>query len=155
MFDDLNGIHDDIEAFTAGLGLHCFPGFVSDAVPSILWESEDTLESWKDFLELARNSEVPFVTMSSAELEGEELEELVVSFERAGFEHAEELEEARQLRGCLRRLGFIQLGFPCQGVMFVCELTTSWYDNFRQLQEAVGEINNPLPGEAGAEEDEH
>ena len=57
MLEDLTSIHDDMLAFTHGLGLRRFHGYIPDEMPSVLWDGEDINESWKDFVELARASE--------------------------------------------------------------------------------------------------
>jgi hypothetical protein len=154
MVQDLTGIHDDMCAFAQGLGLRRFAGYVPDEMPSVLWEGEgqDPAESWKDFLELARTSGSSFVTMNSAALEADDVDLLMSELRRSDFSRDEDLETARQLRGYLGRIGFIQLGFPHQGVMFLCELSTEWYEGYKALQEMADDLGGIMMD--GSEEDE-
>jgi hypothetical protein len=156
MLEDLSSIHDDIHAFTQGLGLRRFHGYIPDEMVSVLWDADDVHESWKDFLELARASGAPFITMNSVQLEGDDVEILVSELRRSNLSREEDMEMARQLRSHLGRTGFIQLGFPYQGVMFLCELSTEWYEGYQALQEMADDLGGiMIDGSAdGSEEDE-
>jgi len=154
--EDLTSIQDDVHAFTQGLGLRRFHGYIPDEMPSVLWDNDDVNESWKDFVELARASGAPFITMNSVQLEAEDVDFLLSELRRSSFSREEDLETARQLRTYLGRIGFIQLGFPCQGVMFVCELSTEWYEGYRALQEMADDLGGIMTDRStdGSEEDE-
>ncbi len=156
MIEDLTSIHDDMHAFTQGLGLRRFHGYIPDEMPSVLWDGEDVNESWKDFVELARASGAPFVTMNAVHLEADDVEILLSELRRSSFSREEDMETARQLRLHLGRIGFIQLGFPYQGVMFLCELSTEWYEGYKALQEMADDLGGiMIDGSAdGSEEDE-
>jgi hypothetical protein len=156
IFEDLSGIHDDMQAFTQGLGLRRFHGYIPDEMPSVLWDSEDVHESWKDFLELARASGAPFVTMNTMQLEGDDVDLLLAELRRSSLSREDDLETARLLRAQVGRTGFIQLGFPYQGLMFLCELSTEWYEGYRALQEMADDLGGiMIDGSAdGSEEDE-
>jgi len=39
----------------------------------------------------------------------------------------EDLEEAAGCGSFIGKVGYLQLGFPCQGVMFLYEISTPWY----------------------------
>lgn len=158
MLDDLTSIHDDIQAFTQGLGLRHFPGYIPDEMPSVMWdgEGEDVIESWKDFVELARASGAPFITINSVQLEADDVDFLLSELRRSSYSREEDMETARQLRSYFGRIGFIQLGFPYQGVMFLCELSTEWYEGYKALQEMADDMGGiMIDGSAdGSEEDE-
>src|SRR5208337_3435289 len=113
MLEDLSTIHDDIEAFTLGLGMRRFHGYIPYEMPSVFWDSEgsanDLHESWKDFLELAKASGAPFVTMNIVQLASDDVEFLLSELRRSSFSREEDMETARQLRSYLGRVGFIQL----------------------------------------------
>lgn len=155
--EDLTSIHDDMNAFTQGLGLRRFHGYIPDEMPSVLWDSDDVNESWKDFLELARATGAPFITMNSVQLEADDVDFLLSELRRSSLSRDEDLETARQLRSYLGRIGFIQLGFPYQGIMFLCELTTEWYEGYKALQEMADDLGGiMIDGSTdGSEEDEH
>ena len=140
MIDDLSGIQDDMHAFAQGLGLRKFHGYIPDEMPSVLWDSDDANESWKDFVELARASGAPFITMNTVQLEAEDVDFLLAELKRFSISREEDMETARQLRPYYGRVGFIQLGFPYQGVMFLCELSTEWYEGYKALQEMADDL---------------
>jgi hypothetical protein len=156
MLQDLTSLHDDINAFVQGVGLRRFHGYIPDEMPSVMWDSDDVLESWKDFVELARASGAAFLTMNSVQLESDEVEFLLSELRRSSFSREEDVETARQLRAYYGRIGFIQLGFPYQGVMFLCEISTEWYDGYKALQEMADDLGGiMMDGSAGgSEEDE-
>jgi hypothetical protein len=156
MIEDLTAIHDDMLAFSQGLGLRHFHGYIPDEMPSVLWDGEDVNESWKDFVELARASGAAFLTMNSVQLESDDVELLMSELRRSNFSREEDLETARQLRKHYGQLGFIQLGFPHQGVMFLCELLTAWYEGYKALQEMADDLGGiMIDGSTdGSEEDE-
>jgi hypothetical protein len=67
--DDLAGLKDDMIAFVEGHGMKRFHGYVDgEEVPSVIWKSQDNPESWKDFVELAKAANAPFLTMDSLRL---------------------------------------------------------------------------------------
>jgi hypothetical protein len=158
MLDDLTSLQDDVNAFTQGLGLRRFAGYIPDEMPSVLWDGdgEDASESWKDFLELARASGAPFITMNSVQLEADDVDFLMSELRRSSYSRDEDLETARQLRSYYGRVGFIQLGFAYQGVMFLCELSTDWYEGYKALQEMADDLGGiMIDGSTdGPEEDE-
>lgn len=62
--DDLTSLKDDMTAFIEGHGMKRYQGYVSDDVQSVLWDGGENPESWKDFVELAKASSAPFLTMN-------------------------------------------------------------------------------------------
>ena len=156
MIDDLTSIHDDMQAFTHGLGLRHFYGYIPDEMPSVLWDGEDVNESWKSFVELAHSSGAAFITMNTVQLEADDVDLLMAELCRSSLSREDDMETARQLRRNLGRIGFIQLGFPYQGVMFLCELSTEWYESYKALQEMADDLGGiMIDGSAdGSEEDE-
>ena len=66
--DNLISLKDDMVAFIAGHGLRRFNGYITDEVPSVIFEDEDP-DAWKDFVEHAKAAGTSFVTMSEVTLE--------------------------------------------------------------------------------------
>ena len=95
--------------------------------------------------------------MNSVQLEADDVDLLMSELRRSSFSREEDMETARQLRSHFGRIGFIQLGFPYQGVMFLCELSTDWYEGYKALQEMADDLGGiMIDGSAdGSEEDEH
>jgi hypothetical protein len=134
--DDLHSLKDDMIAFIEGQGMRRFPGFVDyEEVQSVTWKSQDNPDSWKDFVELAKAASVPFLTMDSWRLEREELDAMIQRLSMAEFASDEDLEDARWLRTYVGKTGFVQLGFPQQGVMMVYEASTPWYERYQHILE--------------------
>ncbi len=134
--DNLAGLKDDMIAFIEGHGMRRFHGYVdSEEVPSVMWRSEDNPDGWKDFVELAKASGAPFLTMDSWTLNREELDELLRRLGNSEFANDEDVDEARWLRSYADKTGFVQLGFAHQGVMMVYEASTEWYDRYQRLVE--------------------
>ena len=46
--DNLLSLKDDMVAFIEGHGLRRLPGYVTEDIPSILWESQNNPDAWKD-----------------------------------------------------------------------------------------------------------
>jgi hypothetical protein len=139
--DNLISLKDDMVAFIVGHGMRTMNGYVSDEVPSVLFEEENP-DGWKDFVELAKASGAPFLTMSEAVLEKSDIATLIEEIRDQMFpdDESPEVEDAEKLLRHVGKIGYLQLGFPCQGVMFLFEVATDWYDRFQDLMETVGDL---------------
>ena len=139
--DNLVSLKDDMIAFIAGHGMRRMPAYVSEDVPSVLFE-EETPDSWKDFVEHAKATSAPFLTMSEVVLEKSDLAILLEQIREQNFpdNEAPELEDAEYLVRHVGKTGYLQLGFAHQGVMFLFETATEWYDNFQELMETVADL---------------
>ena len=51
--DNLTALKDDMIAFIAGHGMRRLPGYVTEEVPTVLFE-EDNPDGWKAFVEHAK-----------------------------------------------------------------------------------------------------
>ena len=80
-----------------------------------------------------------FITFSEMTLEREELDSLIEEAGEMNFpdEEASELVEAQWLRKYSGMLGYIQLGFVYQGLIFLHETTTEWYERYQALLEDI------------------
>lgn len=141
--DDLAGLKDDMVAFIAGNGLRRFSAFVPDDVSSVMFEEENP-DGWKDFVEHAKATIVPFVTMSEVVLEKADIETLIerTRVHRFPDEAGQELDDAQYLLKYVGRTGYLQLGFAYGGVMFLYETTTEWYERYQQWLEAVTDMGS-------------
>ncbi len=140
-------------AFTEGHGMRRFHGYIPDDMQSVLWDGNDNPESWKDFVELAKACGAPFLTMNAVLLERADLDYLIRRLERSSYVNDEDLEEARWLRTYLGKTGFVQLGFPFQGIMFLCEISCEWYDRYQRLLELADDFGGIQIEES--DEDDH
>ena len=146
--DDLSNLRDDMIAFIEGHGMRRFPGVVEfEFVPSVVWKAGNNPDSWKDFVELAKASGAPFLTMDAARLQREELDDLLERLSSAEFggpEDGVDLEDVRWLRTYVGKTGFVQLGFAHQGVMMIFEASTEWYHRYEHFIEMIDEMGVPM-----------
>lgn len=142
--DDLLSLKDDMIAFIEGHGMRRLPGYVGEDVPTVMWEDNADPDNWKDFVETAKAAGAPFVTMSDVALEKEDLELLVEELQDLDYPHDEsaDVEEAQSLVNYVGKVGYIQLGFVHQGVAFLHESSTSWYERYQQLLESVDDFSD-------------
>jgi len=152
--DDLTAMKDDMIAFTEGQGMRRFFGYVeSEEIPSILWESGPNPDGWKDFVELAKSSGAPFLTMHSWTLDREELDRLAQRLTDGEYTAEEDLEEARWLKTYIGKTGFVQLGWAYQGCVFVYEAGTEWYDHYQRLRELADDVGGFMIDEPDQDEE--
>jgi hypothetical protein len=139
--DNLISLKDDMVAFIAGHGLRRMNGYVTEDVPSVIFEEENA-DSWKDFVELAKAAGAPFVTMSEVVLEKSDIAILLEQLRDQTFpdDDSQEMDDAERLVNHVGKVGYLQLGFAHQGVMFIFEIATDWYDSFQNLMETVTDL---------------
>ncbi len=142
MPDDLSSLKDDMNAFILGHGLSRFQGYVTEEVHSVMWDPKDNPDSWKDFVELAKKAGSQFLSMDEEVLQRDELDYLVQRLQHASYPSDEDLDEARWLRNYIGKTGFIQLGWPHQGIMFLFEVTTEWYERYQHLLDLVEDFGS-------------
>lgn len=145
--DNLATTKDDMIAFIAGHGMKRVPGRAGDEIPSILWEDENNPDSWKDFVETAKASGAPFITMSESVLEKDDVEILIEEVQDQGYpieidSGSSEIDEAQSLVNYVGKIGHIQLGFAYQGIMFLHEISTEWYEHYQQLLDSVDDMGS-------------
>ncbi len=139
--DNLVSLKDDMVAFIAGHGMRRMPAYVTEEVPTVLFEEENP-DSWKDFVEHAKAAGAAFITMSEVVLEKTDVAVLIEQLRDHTFSDDEEidLDDAEALIKHVGRTGYLQLGFAHQGVVFLFETSTEWYDRFQDLMEAATDI---------------
>src|SRR5271166_6326235 len=154
--ENLLPLKDDMVAFIEGHGLKRLPGYVTEDIPSIVWEGQENPDAWKDFVEMAKHVGSPFVTFSEMTLEREELDALIEEAGEMNFpdEEATELVEAQWLRKYAGMLGYVQLGFVYQGTVFLHETTTEWYERFQTLLEDIEAFQDIVIDDAHAHDDD-
>jgi hypothetical protein len=150
--DNLSSLKDDMTAFIEGHGMKRYFGLVSEEIPNVAWESADNPDGWKDFVELAKGAGSTFLTMNAAELEKEELDFLIERLRNANYPNDEDIEEALWLRTYVGKVGSIQIGWPHQGVMFLYEVATEWYERYQRLMETSEDFGGIVFDEPDQEE---
>ena len=154
--DNLLSLKDDMVAFIEGHGLVRLPGYITEDIPSVVWEGESNPDAWKDFVEMAKRVGAPFVTFSEMRLDREELDHLIEEAGEMNFpdEEATELVEAQWLRKYAGMVGYIQLGFIHQGIVILHETTTEWYERFQSLLEDIESFQDIVIDDSHPLEDE-
>jgi hypothetical protein len=139
--DNLISLKDDMVAFIAGHGMRRLNGYVAEDIPTVIFEEENP-DGWKDFVEHAKAAGAPFLTMSEVVLEKSDIVILLEQLRDQSFtdEDTQELEDAEYLIKHVGKIGYLQLGFAHQGVMFIFEVATDWYDSFQSLMETVTDL---------------
>src|SRR5215831_17234165 len=154
MEQNLNTLKEDMIAFVEGHGMRRFNAYVSDEVPSVNWTvDEDHPDAWKDFVELAKSSAVNFVTMNHVDLDKEDVDLLINRLQEIEYMNEEDVEEARWLRKFVGKVGFLQIGFPCHGVVFLYEVSTDWYETFQRLESEADDYDGILIDDSDQEEE--
>jgi hypothetical protein len=151
--DNLISLKDDMVAFIAGHGLRRFNGYVTEEVPTVLFE-EDNPDGWKDFVEHAKECKAAFITMSEVVLEKADIALLLEQLREQNFpdEDGPELDDAEYLINHVGKTGYLQLGFAQQGVMFLFETSTEWYERFQQLMESVTDLGSVIVDDRDSDE---
>src|SRR5882757_2862955 len=143
--DNLISLKDDMVAFIAGHGMRRLNGYVTEEVPTVIFEEENS-DGWKDFVEHAKAAGAPFVTMSEVILEKSDIAILLDQLREQSFpggpdsDVGPEIDDAEYLVNHVGKIGYLQLGFAHQGVMFIFEVATEWYDSFQNLLETVSDL---------------
>jgi len=123
-------------------------------VHSVMWDPRDNPESWKDFVELAKKAGCSFLSMDEEVLQRDELDYLVQRLQQAAYPSDDDIEEARLLRAYINKTGFLQLGWPHQGIMFLFEVSTDWYERYQRLLDLVEDFGT-LTVDGPEQDDEH
>jgi len=140
--DDLHNLKDDMTAFIEGHGIRRFPGYIGDELPTVVWRQDDNPDAWKDFVELAKASGAPFLTMEDEVLAKDELDFLIDRLKDGTY--SDDLDDARWLRSYIGKTGFLQLGFAHQGTLFIYEVSTEWYERYQQVLETAEALGGLL-----------
>jgi hypothetical protein len=151
--DNLISLKDDMVAFIAGHGMRRLNAYVTEEVPTVVFEEENA-DGWKDFVEHAKAAGAPFVTMSEVILEKSDVAILLDQLRDQSFpdEASEDLDDAEYLVNHVGKVGYLQLGFAHQGVMFIFEVATDWYDSFQSLMETVSDLGGIIVDNRGSDE---
>jgi hypothetical protein len=151
--DDLTLLKDDMTAFIEGHGMRRFPAYVSEDMTTVMWEPGSNPDSWKDFVEVAKASGVAFMTMNAVLLDREDVDFLTDRLKHSYYSNDEDLEESRWLKSHIGKTGFVQLGYPYQGIIFLFEVSTDWYDRYQRLLDLADDVGMMI--DEPDQDDEH
>ncbi len=153
--DNLALLKDDMIAFIEGHGIRHFPALIPEEASRVWWNDPTNLDSWKDFVEMAKTVNAPMILMDEDEMETETLEILLEELQALANqdELVVDMEQAHQLLHHAGKTGHLELAFAHQGFLFVHETVTKWYAQYRHLVETL-ETMEDVFGEDEDEEDD-
>ena len=81
--------------------------------------------------------------MSEVVLEKSDVAILMDQLREQEFDDSDvqELDDAEYLVNHVGKIGYLQLGFAYQGLMFLFETSTEWYERFQELVDRVTEFS--------------
>src|ERR1700679_282641 len=114
--DNLISLKDDMVAFIAGHGMRRLNGYVTEDVPTVIFEEENP-DGWKDFVEHAKAAGAPFVTMSEVILEKSDIAILLDQIREQAFPNdaSEEIDDPEYLVNNVGKGAILHPGFAHQG----------------------------------------
>lgn len=154
MVDDLHQLKDDMNAFILGHGMQRFSAYVSDEMPSVMWDGESNADSWKDFVELAKASGIAFLTVNDETLEKDDLDFLIERIQNSSNMSDDDMDEAKWLRAYVGKVGFIQIGFAYHGTIFLHETSTEWFERYQQLLDTADDFGRLLMDQEDLSDDD-
>jgi hypothetical protein len=154
MVDDLHQLKDDMNAFILGHGMQRFSAYVTDEMPSVMWENENNPDSWKDFVELAKASGIAFLTVNDETLEKDDLDFLIERIQNSSNMSDDDMDEAKWLRAYVGKVGFVQIGFAYHGTMFLHETSTEWFERYQQLLDTADDFGRLLMDQEDLRDDD-
>jgi hypothetical protein len=134
---DLSSRFDDIVAAAERQGLLVYPGYVADDLPAIWWQGDP--DDWPDFLGIAKAEGVRTLVVGRIVLEAEDLQDLAEWVEeREGPGHSNgDRARLKTFERYIGSTGEIRLGWMKDGIAFVLQQQTEWYEEFLDLMEEV------------------
>lgn len=151
--NDLITLKDDMIAFVEGHGMRHFPALIPEDTPRVWWDDpasasssgdmqENSRESWKDFVEMAKATGAPMVCIGEDVLDKAALELLASEFQAMSSAESlnTEMEKLDRLFLEVGKVGHIELAFAHQGILFVHESATEWYRHYREMVNIVEDL---------------
>lgn len=136
---DLSRFYDEIKATAAEQGFLTFPGYIGEELPAVWWQ--DDPEDWLEFLRIGKAEGARTVYIGRAMLEEEDLQELAEWVEEKtgpGSTNGDRarLKEFERYIGCI---GEVRLVWIKDGIAFVLQNRTEWYQDFLELMAEIEE----------------
>ena len=145
--NNLATLKDDMIAFIEGHGMRHFPALIPEDTPRVWWNEpntadttpENTKESWKDFVEMAKTAGAPLVCIGEDSVDRTTLDLLSSELEDLSDSETSLLERDKLNHLFLEigKVGHIELAFAHQGILFVHETQTEWYREYRAMVNTV------------------
>lgn len=141
---DLTRLYEEITEAAVQQGLLTFPGYVGEDLPSVWWQGDPG--DWYGFLMIAKAEGARTIFLGRGVLEAEDLQGLAEWVEEKagpGSTNGDRarLKEFERYIGCT---GEIRLGWIKEGVAFVLQQRTEWYEEFLELMAETEEEEEDL-----------
>ena len=136
---DLSSLYDEIREAASQQGLLTFPGYVGEDLPTVWWQGDP--EDWFGFLMVAKTEEIRTVFVGRAILEEEDLQELAEWVDEKTGPGSTNGDRARlkEFERYIGSTGEIRVGWIKEGVAFLLQNRTQWYDDFLELMSEIEE----------------
>jgi len=136
---DLFRLYDDIVAAATRQGLLTFPGYVGEELPAIWWQGDPN--DWLEFLRIAKAEGVRTVFVGRAILEQEDLQDLAEWVDEKTGPGPSNGDRARlkEFERYIGATGEVRLGWVKDGVAFLLQQRTEWYESFLELADEIEE----------------
>lgn len=136
---DLFRLYDDIVAAATRQGLLTFPGYVGEELPAIWWQGDPN--DWLEFLRIAKAEGVRTVFVGRAILEQEDLQDLAEWVDEKTGPGPSNGDRARlkEFERYIGATGEVRLGWVKDGVAFLLQQRTEWYEAFLELADEIEE----------------
>jgi hypothetical protein len=133
---DLSQLYDEMVAAADRQSLLIFPGYVSDDLPAVWWQGD--ADNWPDFVGIAKAEGARTLFVGRAVLEEEDLRDLAEWVEeRAGGSSNGDRARLKEFERYIGSTGEVRLGWIKDGVAYVLQHRTEWYEDFLDLMEEV------------------
>ncbi|HTU03130.1 MAG TPA: hypothetical protein VMG58_14975 [Candidatus Sulfotelmatobacter sp.] len=134
---DLSTLYDQMVAAATRQGLLIFPGYVGEELPAVWWQGDP--QDWPDFLGIAKAEGIRTLFAGRAVLDEEDLHDLAEWVEeRAGPGHSNgDRARLKEFERYIGATGEIRLGWVKDGVAYLLQQRTEWYEDFLDLMEEV------------------
>ena len=136
---DLSRLYDEIVAAAARQGLLTFPGYVGDELPAVWWQGDPN--DWAEFLRIAKVEGMRTVFVGRAILEQEDLQDLAEWVDERTGPGPSNGDRARlkEFERYIGSTGEVRLGWVKDGVAFLLQQRTEWYEEFLELTDEIEE----------------
>ena len=137
--NDLPKRFDDIVAAASRQGLLVFPGYLGDDLPTIWWQGDP--EEWPDFLGIAKAEGQRTLFVGRTILHAEDLQELAEWVEERAGAGSTNGNRARlkEFERYIGLTGEVRIGWIKDGVAYLLQHRTEWYEDFLDLMDEVQE----------------
>jgi hypothetical protein len=130
---DLSGLYEEIRATAAKQGLLVFPGYIGEDLPAVWWQGDP--DDWFGLLMIAKAEGARTIFLGRAALAAEDLQDLAEWVEENAGPGSTNGDRARlkEFERFIGSTGEVRLGYIKDGIAFLLQHRTEWYDEFLAL----------------------